>query len=568
MTGDGPAGPGGPGVGAGHGELDRAAGQLRQVLRLARAVVRLDNEQVLVDLIAAAAHDTLNYTACTVALRGDDGVFRYRATAGVSRQQDRLLRQRALTGQAYAALAAAAVRIGGVCWVPPGHPVRARADVQQGLLATSVSAPSRSWQPGSLLFAPLIGADGDAMGFLNPDDPLSGELPSAGQALLLETLAELTVMGLDVVQARTIERTTTAVALAQRRQLENLLQASIHVRGGLDLDQVLGQIATSMTTAGGFGRAAVYLRDPVGDLLTVRATIGLSAAEDERLRRNPVPLAEYAPLMAPQMRISRSYLFDHRYYELPDDLADKLSTVPDEQPPGWTDGQWHPLDTLTVPLTDDAGVLLGVISVDEPTNGLLPDRADVQALEFFADQCTVAIAQAAQFAAVQTLATTDALTGAANRHLLDERLARAVAHAHASHTDCAVLFVDVDHFKHINDTLGHTAGDQVLTALADTLRSRLRQSDLLARYGGEEFVVLLPGSGLAAAQRLAEDLRVRVMSLPVPVLAGGTPLRVSIGVAALSPRSHTPEALLAAADAALYTAKRAGRNTVRSTSSD
>ena len=129
--------------------------------------------------------------------------------------------------------------------------------------------------------------------------------------------------------------------------------------------------------------------------------------------------------------------------------------------------------------------------------------------------------------------------------------------------EIAVLMIDVDHFKLVNDEYGHAAGDQVLRAIADTLRANTRAFDSLARYGGEEFVVVMPGTEPEDASLAAERLRAAVEALPFVLGAGIHPrLTVSIGVACCQEMPVTPEALLHAADAALYAAKRAGRNRV------
>jgi two-component system cell cycle response regulator len=125
-----------------------------------------------------------------------------------------------------------------------------------------------------------------------------------------------------------------------------------------------------------------------------------------------------------------------------------------------------------------------------------------------------------------------------------------------------VLFIDIDHFKDINDSLGHAVGDSVLQAVGRGLRDRLRRGDLLARYGGEEFVALLPDTDLQAALRVAEVLRSRIASLDFDPLTGGLPVRVSIGVAQLSEELMGAGSLVSAADSAMYEAKRQGRNRV------
>ena len=460
---------------------------------------------------------------------------------------------------AFEVLREAAVPIGAVCWVPPGHPVRSRPDVIAGMPLGGSPATPGSRQSCSLVFVPLIGADGEALGLLNPADPLDEPFPSSRETLLLETLAELVVVGLEIVRARAVERAAVAVAEAQRRQLEDLLAASAQVRGYYSLDEVLREIARAMTTAGGFSRAAIYLRMPDDDLV-VGATVGLSEAESKQLRETPVTLQEFAGAMRPEMLLSRSYFLDHRRFNIPPELTEKLNTpVSDRE---WTDGQWHPDDMLTVKIVDADGDMLGLISVDEPVNGLIPDRAHVQAIEFFADQCAVAVTNARRYEEVRTEALTDSLTGLANRRALDAAVVRAIARARRDAALCTVLFIDIDHFKDINDALGHAVGDAVLQGVGRGLRDRLRRGDLLARYGGEEFVALLPDTDLAAALQVAEVLRSRVASLDFDSLTGGLPVRVSIGVAQLSEELMGTGSLVAAADAAMYEAKRQGRNRV------
>jgi two-component system cell cycle response regulator len=123
--------------------------------------------------------------------------------------------------------------------------------------------------------------------------------------------------------------------------------------------------------------------------------------------------------------------------------------------------------------------------------------------------------------------------------------------------------VDLDHFKAVNDRLGHAAGDAVLAAVAGRLAGALRDGDLLARVGGEEFAALLPGAGLAEVLDVAERLRLRVAEAPVVVRGGDAlPVTVSIGCAVLVGADGEAIALLARADEKLYAAKAAGRNRV------
>ena len=157
------------------------------------------------------------------------------------------------------------------------------------------------------------------------------------------------------------------------------------------------------------------------------------------------------------------------------------------------------------------------------------------------------------------LAHRDGLTGVYNRRAIDERLAQEVARARRTGQPLSVLMIDVDHFKRVNDTLGHAGGDRVLQGVAARLAAACRASDVVGRYGGEEFVLLLPDTTGEGACRVAEKLREAVRSahdLPCPVT-------MSAGVASTAD-GHLPESglLLRAADDALYAAKAAGRDRV------
>ena len=159
---------------------------------------------------------------------------------------------------------------------------------------------------------------------------------------------------------------------------------------------------------------------------------------------------------------------------------------------------------------------------------------------------------------LQRLASADPLTGLANRRGGGEDIAAEISRARRQNTALSCVLLDLDHFKDVNDTFGHQAGDHVLREISSLLRRTVRAYDILIRWGGEEFLVILPGVELEQARKLAERIRNAVEGLPLAGIGGVT---VSAGVAALG-TDYSFEAMFEAADRRLYSAKAAGRNTV------
>ncbi len=169
----------------------------------------------------------------------------------------------------------------------------------------------------------------------------------------------------------------------------------------------------------------------------------------------------------------------------------------------------------------------------------------------------------AQNEEIRSMARRDALTGVLNRGAIFETLGVELTRARRERAPIAVMMADVDHFKRVNDTHGHLAGDQVLRAVAERLGAQLRPYDVLGRYGGEEFLVVLPGCGVSEAEEVAERLREFVAATPIVAEKNAFTITISLGVTSVERVvSDAPEPLIAAADAALYDAKHAGRNRV------
>ncbi|MGI5274356.1 GGDEF domain-containing protein [Nonomuraea sp. CA-218870] len=165
-------------------------------------------------------------------------------------------------------------------------------------------------------------------------------------------------------------------------------------------------------------------------------------------------------------------------------------------------------------------------------------------------------------AQLQAAARTDAKTGLLNAAAWQREADTEIVRARRTGEALALLVIDIDHFKRVNDAYGHLAGDQVLINVAEVLRSQLREYDLVGRFGGEEFVVLLPRADLHEARRVAERLRHRIGRMSVPADEAIITVTVSAGVALMAVHGDDLIELLAAADLALYRAKELGRNRV------
>ena len=246
-----------------------------------------------------------------------------------------------------------------------------------------------------------------------------------------------------------------------------------------------------------------------------------------------------------------------------------------------SDIEWLPAEQLPGGLrsaaTEDCeGVLLVPLARGERLIGMLllinagalhqnPDAAEY--LRRFGAILAVALENAIALERLKIAGLTDALTGVKNRRYFEQRLGEEWQRARRYRRPLAAAMVDIDRFKRINDAYGHQAGDEVLQAVARAMGLHMRQSDVLCRYGGEEFAVLLPDTPPVRAQEVAERLRAAVAGRPFAV-ADEVELHVtiSVGIAAWQPAADqsgefaSAEALIAAADRALYAAKEAGRN--------
>jgi diguanylate cyclase (GGDEF)-like protein len=217
----------------------------------------------------------------------------------------------------------------------------------------------------------------------------------------------------------------------------------------------------------------------------------------------------------------------------------------------------HARQWATYPMKAD-GQTIGVLGAALPVGGF--SEKEHRLCKLVTELVGQSLATATAFEAMREASLVDALTGCSTRAEGTRRLEAELRRAQRGGTSVAVLMMDLDHFKSINDRFGHKTGDAALTAVADTLLTSLRASDVRCRWGGEEFLLVLPDSSVERAQRAAENLRRRIADTPVAAGDEIVHVTASFGLT-LTERGETdPQQLMARADTALYEAKRMGRN--------
>ena len=202
---------------------------------------------------------------------------------------------------------------------------------------------------------------------------------------------------------------------------------------------------------------------------------------------------------------------------------------------------------------------MGVLMVTSDDSERVWQDNEIMLMMTVADQMAVAVNHARLFQQMQQQALTDGLTGCFNRRFFEIQLERDLHLATRMRQPVSLILIDIDHFKRVNDTHGHDAGDAALRILASELREEVRGVDTAARYGGEEFAIILPQAGPEGALAVAERLRMRIERTEVP---GVGTITASLGIATFPLHASSRDLLVTAADRALYQAKRTGRNRV------
>lgn len=336
------------------------------------------------------------------------------------------------------------------------------------------------------------------------------------------------------------------------QKLTDINEITEAMRSTVNVEHVLKTILVSLTRGLGYDRAFIFLRevDPDTQVDVLKGTIGIGVPQ-ELLTVFQVPATNPLEIIGKTAAERRTMIVRDAKH---DDRVDKEFA--------------HMLDLdefASVPL-EAKGYVVGVLVVDRMVKGPGPSitEEDLDVLSVFANQAAIAIENAKLYTKIERLSVTDGLTELFNHRTFQEQLNKEWSRAQRSKDPLGLVMMDIDNFKHFNDTNGHQMGDEVLRVTASLIKSTVRKVDFPARYGGEEFAVILPGTDLSGAQAVAEKLRNRIEGYPFPK-RDTQPLgkiSISVGVAALPGSAKTTAELVSLADQGLYQAKRTGKNRV------
>lgn len=386
----------------------------------------------------------------------------------------------------------------------------------------------------------------------------------AGSLNLLTLLVNQTALSLQDQLLRREMREKTMQLEANAATMSTILDVSNSLIGQFEVDAALTRIALAIRTALGFERVVFAILDLRHQEFVRRAHCGFDDVwEDMRKRR--VTRGEIEAFFNPEFRALNSYFIshtalrksEHDFFVRPED-ADNGYLKPDE---------WHENDMLIVPLmshSHSGAEMIGFLSVRDPQDRRIPSVEKVRTLEIFATQAVTALQSARQYDEIKRLTVIDSLTPAYNHRHFQDALAKEIhRHSRTGH-ELALAMLDIDNFKKINDTFGHPVGDEILKGLVEELMINARDTDVVARYGGEEFAIIFPDtpghSAREAASRMRELVERRVF--PLTQLERTLHVTVSIGVAVFPRDGATSAELISRADAALYFAKKNGKNQV------
>jgi len=345
---------------------------------------------------------------------------------------------------------------------------------------------------------------------------------------LLTLFSTQASMALQNAQLYSLER-------QRARQLEVINAIAQQATAVLDQEALLAKVCTLIQNAFQVGQVSVLLREE--DELVLRATHGNFSGASATGVRLPVSSGLWGKSVA-EARTLIENAIDSEQGKAP--LSAEARSL------------------MSIPLVS-FGQTQGVLVLESEASAFFTNN-DSQSLEAVADICATAIQNVHYVERVKQLAYLDGLTGIFNRRFFELRVVEEIDRARRFNTGMAVVMVDIDQFKRLNDEFGHLLGDEVLRQVSSVFHQQLRKIDVVCRYGGEEFAILLSQTNPQHASGVAEKLRRLVENWPFPGVP--RPVTISAGVATFPNHGTTRDELVKAADAGLYAAKQGGRNRV------
>jgi diguanylate cyclase (GGDEF)-like protein len=520
---------------------DSAIDRLRGLLDVAAAVRTGGELGSVLEAVAGAIAGPLGYRAVVINLyrpAWDD--FEVVVVLGNEESQELLMGQTSGMEDWSGLLSERFLRQGAY-FVPAGEYDWSGERVQVYTPELEISDAPDAWHPDDALMVPMRSGDGALLGIVSVDEPETGRRPSPIELELLSTVVAHAAVAVE--QAQTAE-----LGRRHRAAVEHLLAVSAKLTERRTAEEVLDAVCWGTREALGFHKVVAFLAED-GKLVPLSG-VGFTP---ERAAEFPlVPVAALEQLLDPAyMRHGCIVMERDVAVERAPDFGGVYSSVSNGRGPLAWNHHW-----VVVPLHDSAGRLDGMMWVDDPKDRLLPSDEALQALRVFANQAMGAIESARRLESLEHLAAHDPLTGLRNRRGFELAIERHFADAGPG-GDLSLLVIDLDHFKRVNDSLGHDAGDDVLRRFATVLRAAAGEADVPTRLGGEEFALVLPGAPDARALALAEQIRVLVQR---EFDGFACPVSVSIGVAGRGPEARDAAELRRAANRALYAAKRLGRD--------
>lgn len=347
----------------------------------------------------------------------------------------------------------------------------------------------------------------------------------------------------------------TEKALRQKKllQQEVLMYQRIMegMRQGLPFDDVLKLLVTSVTEGLGYDRAGIFLIQPDG--VTTQLAMGIDT-------HGKFEKGTYAftAVESPNNDPFSDIIFRYKRFFLSNNVPKRRLKGGGKQKLFGVDQKV--LNHAIVPLEIGKDNIVGLLAVDNLFRPRFISNSDIAVLVNFATQAGMAIESFRLHEKITNLTVTDPLTGVFNRRYFDNNFASEISRCKRYNRPCGLLYVDIDHFKRVNDRWGHSVGDEVLKNVAVLLRSQIRNLDTVSRIGGEEFAVVLPETPVEGVKIVAQRLVEGVAGASVAIES--EKVTVSIGVSCFPQSAQDPPDLVNLADKSLYAAKNDGRNRV------